>query len=108
MPLGAVLDPIDKLKAKFPCTQLAQLNEISKGSAGLSSYLFYRDCKAKLHIFDTGPLPSQYMRKVIADTLDEEGWDWRAVGREDRLFATIQRLPGQFKAALQSSGLSNL
>jgi diadenosine tetraphosphate (Ap4A) HIT family hydrolase len=95
-PLGGVSDPIELLKQRFPFTELAHLKEISKRSAGLPSYLFYQDSDARLYLFDTGPLPSQYMRKVLADAVGEHNWNWRDAGREERLLATTQRLSRQF------------
>lgn len=95
-PLAGVSDPINTLKLRFPYIELAHLNDISKQSAGLPSYLFYQDSNAKLYLFDTGSLPSQYMRKVLADALGEPDWNWRNAGREERLLATIRRLSGQF------------
>src|SRR5713226_3793053 len=64
VPLAEVPDPVDALKSKFPYTELTHLNEISKRSAGLPAYLFYQASDAKLYLFDTGPLSSQYMRKL--------------------------------------------
>jgi diadenosine tetraphosphate (Ap4A) HIT family hydrolase len=95
-PLAGVLDPVNALKLRFPYIELAHLNEISKRSAGFATYLFYQDSDAKLYLFDTGPLPSQYMRKVLADALGQQDWNWRDAGREQRLLATIRRLSGQF------------
>jgi|SRR6266850_1990156 len=94
-PLASASDPIELLKLKFPYTELAHLKDISKQSADLPSYLFYQDSNARLYLFNTGPLPSQYMRKVLADALVEEDWNWRDAGREERLLATIRRLSGQ-------------
>jgi diadenosine tetraphosphate (Ap4A) HIT family hydrolase len=102
VPLGKVSDPIDALKSRFPYAELTHLSEISRQSAGLPSYLFYQDSDAKLYLFDTGPLPSQYMRKLLADALGKEEWDWRTSGREERLLATIQKLSGQFESAPNS------
>jgi diadenosine tetraphosphate (Ap4A) HIT family hydrolase len=96
MPLAKASDPIDLLKLRFPYTEFAGLNEISAHSACLSSYLFYQDSNARLYLFNTGPLPSQYMRKLLADSLGENDWNWRNSGREERLVATIERLSGLF------------
>jgi hypothetical protein len=92
VPLPEALDPVGTLKLKFPYAELKDLNEISKRSAGLSSYLFYQDLHAGLYLFDTGPLPSQYMRKLLADSLGIQDWDWRKAGREERLLTTMRRL----------------
>jgi diadenosine tetraphosphate (Ap4A) HIT family hydrolase len=96
VPLAQVPDPVDALKSTFPYTKLAHPNEIGERSAGLPSYLFYQDSNARLYLFDTGPLPSQYMRKVLADALGGQDWNWRDAEREERLLATIRRLSGQF------------
>lgn len=95
-PLAGASDPLELLKLRFSFAELSHLNEISKQSAGLPSYLFYQDSNARLYLFDTGPLPSQYMRKLLADALGEQDWNWRDAGKEERLLATIQRLSGQF------------
>jgi hypothetical protein len=97
-PLAGVTDPIDTLRASFPYRECENLEEIKKHSAHLASYLFYRDAVARLYLFDTGPLPSQYMRKLIAGALHEANWNWRTAGREERLLATMKRLSGRFDA----------
>jgi diadenosine tetraphosphate (Ap4A) HIT family hydrolase len=101
-PLAGVSDPVNSLKLRFPYIELDHLNEISKRSTGFPTYLFYQDSDAKLYLFDTGPLSSQYMRKLLADALGKEDWDWRVAGREERLLATIQRLSGQFESTQNS------
>ncbi len=106
-PLAGVSDPVNALKLRFPYIELAHLNEISKRSAGLLAYLFYQDSDARLYLFDTGPLPSQYMRKLLADTLGEQDWDWRNAGREERLVATIDRLSEQFKSTQNLAHVPN-
>jgi diadenosine tetraphosphate (Ap4A) HIT family hydrolase len=97
VPLPRFSDPRETLKLRFPFAELVHLREIGNRSAGLSSYLFYQDSQAKLYLFDTGPLPSQYMRKLLADALRNQDWDWRTAGREERLLATIQRLSEQLE-----------
>jgi diadenosine tetraphosphate (Ap4A) HIT family hydrolase len=95
-PLNGHPNPIDALKATFPYTQLTGLNEIWNHSVRLPSYLLYQDLDATLYLFDAGTLPSQYMRKLLADALQEQNWNWRTAGREERLLATMRRLLGQF------------
>lgn len=100
-PLGGIADPIDALKQKFPYTEFTEFSDIAKRSAGLSTYLFYRSSSGRLYLFDTGPLPSQYMRRLLADSLGSRDWDWRAAAREERLIVTLQRLSGQFDRTRQ-------
>jgi len=96
VPLGAISDPVEVLKAKFPYEEMADLTEISRRSAGLPCYLFYQDLDIRSYLFDTGPLPSQYLRKLLAEAMGEKVWNWRNAGREERLLATIRRLSRYF------------
>jgi len=95
-PVGRASDPITVLKRRFPHTELHHLREIADRSANLRSYLFYQDSSAHSYLFDTGPLPSQYVRKLLTDALGENSWNWRTVEKEERLLATLKRLSGQF------------
>jgi diadenosine tetraphosphate (Ap4A) HIT family hydrolase len=97
--LAEVPDPVDMLKQRFAYAELSHPGQIGRQSEGLASYLFYQDARGKLYLFDTGPLPSQYMRKLIADAQGSQDWDWRTAGREERLLATMRRLSGQFDRA---------
>jgi ATP adenylyltransferase len=95
-PLDGASDPIDTLKLRFPYMELEGLHQIKKETAGLPCYLLYQDSAARLYLFKTGPLPSQYMRKLLADSIGQREWNWRTSGRERRLVATLERLTGQF------------
>jgi len=98
MPLSGAPDPLVALRTKFPHTKLGRMAEIGQESAGFPSYLLLQDSHGDLYLFDTGPLPSQYMRQVLADSLHETNWDWRKAGREERLLSTIRRLSEHFAA----------
>ena len=101
-PLAPILgrsDPVSILKENFPYEEMTNLREINKRTAGLSCYLFYQDSEARGYLFKTGPLPSQYVRKLLAQALGEQVWNWRDVGREERLLATFQRLSHYFDSA---------
>jgi diadenosine tetraphosphate (Ap4A) HIT family hydrolase len=108
VPLANATDPVDALKLRFPYTELTRLDEISKRSAGLSSYLLYQDSHTRLYLFDTGPLPSQYMRKLLADALESEDWDWRTAGIEQRLLATMKRFSDKLKITREPAHASNI
>jgi len=102
VPVASVPDPVSTLKAAFQYEEFDNLEEIGSRSAGLLSYLFYQGTDRRLYLFDTGPLPSQYLRKLLADALHEKNWDWRRAGREERLLATIERLSPRFDAVQKS------
>ncbi len=89
-------DLVGHLKARFPYDEMTNLREIGKRTVGLSCYLLYQDLEGKAYLFKTGSLPSQYVRKLLANAMGEQVWNWRDVGREERLLATIQRLSRYF------------
>ncbi|HTZ73136.1 MAG TPA: HIT family protein [Candidatus Aquilonibacter sp.] len=101
-PIASIPDPVSTLKAKFPYQEFDDLREIGDRGTGLPSYLLYKDRTGRLYLFDTGPLSSQYMRKLLADALNNKGWDWRTAGREERLLATLERLAAQFDPLVQA------
>jgi diadenosine tetraphosphate (Ap4A) HIT family hydrolase len=94
-------DPVGVLKECFPYEKMANLREINERTAGLSCYLFYQDSEARGYLFNTGPLPSQYIRRLLAEATGEQVWNWRDVGREERLLATIERLSHHFDSPKQ-------
>jgi diadenosine tetraphosphate (Ap4A) HIT family hydrolase len=97
VPLASAHDPINMLKVSFAFEEFKSLKELEKRSADLPTYFFYQDSEARLYLFDTGPLPSQYLRKVLADSLGQSDWDWRTAGKEARLLATMEKLSGKFE-----------
>ena len=99
--ISGTFDPVGALKARFRYQEMTSLREINKRTASLSCYLFYQDSEARGYLFDTGPLPSQYVRKLLAEATGENVWNWRDVGREERLLATIQRLSHHFESPRQ-------
>jgi len=98
VPLGEVPDPVDALKLRFPYRELARMDDLRRDGQEFSAYLFYQDSNARIYRFDTGSLPSQYMRKLIADRQGNQDWDWRSAGCEERLFATIRRFLKQHES----------
>jgi diadenosine tetraphosphate (Ap4A) HIT family hydrolase len=98
VPIARTADPITLLKSSFLHREFDDLEQLKTRSEGLLSYLLFQDSDKRLYVFDTGPLPSQFMRKLLADALGVREWDWRAYGREERLIATMKRLSVQFDA----------
>jgi diadenosine tetraphosphate (Ap4A) HIT family hydrolase len=64
-----------------------------------SSYIFFEDCLARRFVFPVDCIPSQHMRKLIADSIGKKEWDWRECGQEPELLSTLQQLPPLFSAA---------
>jgi diadenosine tetraphosphate (Ap4A) HIT family hydrolase len=62
---------------------------ISKGR----SYLLYIDQANNKFVNDSNErIPSQYMRKKLAEALGSKDWDWRSYQREERLILTYNKL----------------
>jgi diadenosine tetraphosphate (Ap4A) HIT family hydrolase len=97
VPLPQTLDPVEFLTSSFPSDELRDLTDIREKGAGLTSYLFYEDSQERSYLLQSGALPSQYMRKLLAQRLGSRDWDWRNVGREGRLLATIEKLAGKLE-----------
>lgn len=96
VPLSGMRDPICQLKASFRHARLPRLTDIPEQSYHLGSYLLCEDSAQSTYLFDAGKLPSQYMRKLLADKLGEPEWDWRLMGQEHRLLSTYNQLVGEF------------
>lgn len=96
VPFEAYPDPIAKLKELFPYKRLKAFDDMRPLTENLSSYLFYEDMESNRYLFLSGKLPSQYMRRLLAETIGTADWDWRSAGKEERLLATTRRLADYF------------
>ena len=106
LPFGEVGDPTQELKNRFPYEQIGHFRDIAQLTEKSSPYLFYEDAELNKYVFLVDNLPSQYMRRRIAETLGGIGWDWRNEGREDRLLQTLNRLSSDFESVRVSSRFS--
>lgn len=98
VPVAAVgvLDVLTREFGGFAITDLADINEVVKRE---SSYLFFEDGSASRHVFPVKELPSQYMRKLVSESIGKSDWDWRKCGREPELLSTLERLTPLFSPA---------
>jgi diadenosine tetraphosphate (Ap4A) HIT family hydrolase len=102
VPFPTLRDPVAELKNRFPCKLLPQLKDIATVTHGTSPYLLYEDLESNSYAFFVGNLSSQYMRRLLAEILGQSDWDWRAAGREQRLFDALARFSGLFDTAQRS------
>ena len=96
IPLNGTPDPVSRLKARFSYEKLSASTGLSQESDRDCPYLFYEDLASNRYKFLVGNLQSQYMRRVLAEAVGTNDWDWRSAGREERLLATLDRLSGHF------------
>jgi diadenosine tetraphosphate (Ap4A) HIT family hydrolase len=78
---------LPKLKSQFPYLPIGSLSDLESATCG-ASYLYYEDPSSQGWLFFPKLLPSQYMRRLIAEAAGISQWDWRQSGREDGLLAT--------------------
>jgi diadenosine tetraphosphate (Ap4A) HIT family hydrolase len=93
------------LAQEFSDSKVRLLEDIKQTVPGESSYLFFEDAAGDRHTFPVNNLPSQYMRKLVAESLGKSDWDWRRRGQEPELVSTVQRLsPLLQPSAIASQG----
>jgi diadenosine tetraphosphate (Ap4A) HIT family hydrolase len=90
---------LDTLLERFNGRTINSLGEVEPSLGHNSSYLFFEDVSGQRYVFPVDNLPSQYMRKLVADSIGKIDWDWRECGREPELLSTLQQLPPLFSAA---------
>lgn len=102
VPLGKEREPITVLKDSFNYKKLESITDIAGEANGTDSYLYYEDLHSNKYIFDVERLPSQYLRKLVAEAVGKEQWDWRKYGREEALLSTVARLARAFGTKTRS------
>ena len=83
---------LDILTREFGGCAIHDLAEIKEAVKQESSYLFFEDSSANRHVFPVKQLPSQYLRKLVSDSIGRGDWDWRKCGQEPELIATLERM----------------
>jgi len=96
VPLAASSDPVQLLKQQHAFKSINDISDISRQIPFNASYLFYEEITGQKWVFETDWIPSQYVRKLLAETVGNDSWNWRECGREKTLIQTIERLSNQF------------
>jgi len=87
VPLPVEKDLLQTLRASFRHQQISGISGL-RGAPADCSYLYYEDVRGGCYVFYPAYLPSQYMRRLIAERLGVENWDWRNRGREYSVLVT--------------------
>ncbi len=90
---------LDALTQEFGGSSIHSLSDIKNRLDINSSYLLFEDASTRRNVFPVDNLPSQYMRRLVAESIGKSDWDWRACGREPELISTVQRLSPLFSPA---------
>src|SRR5208283_4752487 len=87
VPFPGEEDLSDKLTRSFPFEKVVDFLDLTLIRPG-ESYLYYESVRADRYVFYPPFIPSQYIRRLIAEALGIESWDWRQFGKEERLLST--------------------
>lgn len=90
VPFPAEKDPVEVLLRTFPFEEISNLLDLKRIQPG-NSYLYYESVRGSRYVFYPPFIPSQYVRRLLAEALGIETWDWRHCGREERFFSTLAR-----------------
>jgi diadenosine tetraphosphate (Ap4A) HIT family hydrolase len=88
VPFPAERDPVEHLLRTFPFQEVSTLLELKRIQSG-RSYLYYESVRGNRYVFYPPFIPSQYIRRLLAETLGIRRWDWRHCGREERFISTL-------------------
>src|SRR5271165_2732369 len=88
VPFPATADPIRRLKDQWTYHSIRQFLDLKDIPMG-SSYLYYESVTNDRFAFYPEAISSQYVRRLLADALNSQDWDWRVAGRENRLVSTL-------------------
>ena len=94
---------LDVLKREFRASNVSSFQHVKEMIPADASYLFFEDVAGDRYVFPVANLPSQYMRKLVADSIGKTDWYWRECGREPALLSTLQQLPALFSAAIDAN-----
>jgi hypothetical protein len=86
------------LAQKFECSDIDSLADIKRVAERNSSYLFFENSSAQRYVFPVNNLPSQYLRRLVAESVGRKDWNWRERGHEPELISTVERLSPLFSA----------
>ena len=78
---------LPKLKDQFPHMSIESMLNLKTATSN-ESYLYYENSAGVSWLFFPKVLPSQYLRRLVAEYAGISKWDWRLSGREDTFLAT--------------------
>ncbi len=90
MPFPCDKDPVEELTRSFPFEEVSNLPDLKRIQPE-QPYLYYEAVRGKRYVFYPPFIPSQYIRRLLAEALGIQEWDWRQCGREEDLLTTFAR-----------------
>lgn len=90
VPFPAEKEPLDELIRTFPFEEISHLVDLKRVPPD-KSYLYYESTRGNRCLFYPPFIPSQYIRRLLAEALGIQRWDWRQCGREEQFLSTLSR-----------------
>lgn len=81
-----------KASIDLPLKEIQSLNKLQEVVLRGNSYLLFIDQEDRKYIAENVRLPSQYMRRKLAEHICAKDWDWRIYQEEERLIRTYKKL----------------
>jgi diadenosine tetraphosphate (Ap4A) HIT family hydrolase len=100
VPFNCYAEPVEELIRNHSLRPISGIAEIHKEVAPNTSYLYYEQPNGRAWACETNFIPSQYLRRVVAESLGTNSWNWKECGREQSLIRSIERLSESFSARL--------
>ena len=69
----------------FDVLEINDINDLQQVCHEYSKYLYYCDIDGKNYIITHQGIPSQFLRKVLADSLQKQEWNWRESPMIDKI-----------------------
>ncbi len=86
-------DLLPELAKRHALTKIERMSRITELSLQDKPYIYYEDQAGNMVVCDAGGIPSQYMRRLIADVIGiPDQWDYAVYRREALIRNTIARL----------------
>jgi len=96
VPFACAIEPIEQLKRSHPLKSVVGISDVNKQVSPDLPYLYYEQTDGRAWTCEVDFIPSQYLRKMVAESLGVGAWDWRECGREPALLSSISRLSALF------------
>jgi diadenosine tetraphosphate (Ap4A) HIT family hydrolase len=98
VPFPKEKDPAKKITQAFAFEEISSLVELKRIQPE-RSYLYYEAVRGKRYVLYPPFIPSQYIRRLLAEALGTKEWDWRQCGKEERFLTTLARTSQLLAAA---------
>jgi diadenosine tetraphosphate (Ap4A) HIT family hydrolase len=83
-------DPVARLIHEFAFEEVSGLLDLQRLRSE-DSYIYYEALSGKRYVFRTPFVPSQHVRRLLAEALGLTRWDWRESTKEETLLSTLTR-----------------